>query len=131
MNTITTVSGKFYSGMNANTAKNQDIYKSKFSRDFCNIDKNKDGILSPEEILKERKLEAKRKEFWGLVNIGFLTLDLLSVPFFKGKNKVLKADKLDLLIDIPLGFLGISSLLNSQKIKKENKEIQKELNLYT
>lgn len=131
MNTITTVSGKFYSGMNANTAKNQDIYKSKFSRDFCNIDKNKDGILSPEEILKERKLEAKRKEFWGLVNIGFLTLDLLSVPFFKGKNKVLKADKLDLLIDIPLGFLGISSLLNSQKIKKENKEIEKELNLYT
>lgn len=131
MNTITTVSGKFYSGMNVNTAKNQDIYKSKFSRDFCNIDKNKDGILSPEEILKERKLEAKRKEFWGLVNIGFLTLDLLSVPFFKGKNKVLKADKLDLLIDIPLGFLGISSLLNSQKIKKENKEIQKELNLYS
>ncbi len=131
MNTITTASGKFYSGMNANTAKKQDIYKSKFSRDFCNIDKNKDGILSPEEILKERKLEAKRKEFWGLVNIGFLTLDLLSVSFFKGKNKVLKADKLDLLIDIPLGFLGISSLLNSQKIKKENKEIQKELNLYT
>lgn len=129
MNGITTASGKFYSGMTANIAKQQDVYKATFSRDFRDIDKNKDGILSAQEILQERKSEAGRKQFWGLMNVGILAIDLLSVPLIKNKKNLFKADKIDFLFDIPFAFFGITSIMSAQKIKKENKEIEKKLNV--
>ena len=54
---LTTVSGKFHVGMTAQEAKKKDLYKSVFSRDFTDIDKNADGKLSAEEICDERDHE--------------------------------------------------------------------------
>lgn len=129
MNCITTASGKFYSGMTAEVAKQQDLYKSKFSRDFNNIDKNKDGVLSDKEILMERKSEAKKKQFFGVVNVGILALDILSRPLLKNKKSVLRANALDFALDIPFAIFGSVNIVSAQKIKKENIEIEKRLNM--
>lgn len=58
--TITTASKDFYAGMTLDEAKQKKLDKSIFSRDFSDIDKDKDGKLSDIEILQERKVEADR-----------------------------------------------------------------------
>lgn len=67
---ITTVSEKFYSGMTADEAKKKDLYKSTFSRDFTDIDKNGNGVLEDSEICEERDLECSRKRTLGFLQMG-------------------------------------------------------------
>ena len=52
---ITDATNRFYAGMTLNEAKRLGVDKSFWKRDFHNVDKNKDGVLSVDEILKERK----------------------------------------------------------------------------
>ena len=53
-------SGRFYTGMTREDARAIGAEKNFFRRDFNNIDKNKDDILTNDEILLERELEANR-----------------------------------------------------------------------
>ncbi len=46
---------KFYAGQTKEEAINRGIYERTWRRDFTNIDTNDDGVLSVNEILKERK----------------------------------------------------------------------------
>lgn len=57
---ITTISGKYYAGMKKTEAQRHDCYKKKLGMDFKDIDKNKDGILSPAEICDARDNEVQR-----------------------------------------------------------------------
>ncbi|MCM1009417.1 MAG: hypothetical protein NC390_00880 [Fusobacterium sp.] len=57
---ITTISGKYYAGMKKPEAERHDCYSKKIGIDFKDIDKNKDGILSPAEICDARDQEVKR-----------------------------------------------------------------------
>lgn len=51
--------GTFYPGMTLQEAQKIGRDKCFFRRDFRNLDKDKDGILSKEEVMKEREREAK------------------------------------------------------------------------
>ena len=57
---IHSISGRFYTGMTREEARAVKSEKNFFRRDFNNIDKNKDDILTNDEILLERELEANR-----------------------------------------------------------------------
>lgn len=76
---ITTDSREFYAGMTIDEAKKKKLDKSVFNRDFSDMDKNKDGILSNIEILQERKVEADRASLYsaGMACVG---LGVLCVP---------------------------------------------------
>lgn len=52
--------GRYYSGMTRTEAVQRGIDKRILGRDFIQIDRNKDGILSDEEILNERVTEKRR-----------------------------------------------------------------------
>ena len=56
---LATVNGNFHVGMTADEAKEKNLFKTKLGRDFTDIDKNGDGILSADEIIKEREKECK------------------------------------------------------------------------
>ena len=56
---LSTVSGQFHVGMTAQQAKEKDLYKSVFSRDFTDIDTDGNGVLSAAEICNERDRECK------------------------------------------------------------------------
>ena len=51
--------GTFYPGMTLQDAKAIGRDKCFFRRDFYNLDKNGDNVLSKEEVMKEREREAK------------------------------------------------------------------------
>lgn len=51
--------GSFYSGMTLQDAKDSGLDKCFFRRDFSNLDKDGDNILSNEEIMREREREVK------------------------------------------------------------------------
>ena len=59
---LQTISGKFHVGMTAKQAKEKDLYKSVFSRDFTDIDTDGNGILSGKEICAERDRECKSRK---------------------------------------------------------------------
>ena len=52
--------GRFYTGMTRDEARQIGAEKNVFRRDFNNIDKNKDNVLTNDEILLERECEANR-----------------------------------------------------------------------
>ncbi len=67
-NLITNANGKFYAGMTLDEAKRNRTDKMLFRRDFKNIDKNGDGVLSVDEIITERKRSASNNKGWA---VGF------------------------------------------------------------
>ena len=52
---IMCANNRYYAGMTLKEAKVKDLEKSFWRRDFHNIDKNGDGVLSVDEIMNERK----------------------------------------------------------------------------
>ena len=52
---IMCANNRYYAGMTLKEAKVKDLEKSFWRRDFHNIDKNGDGVLSVDEIMTERK----------------------------------------------------------------------------
>lgn len=67
-NLITNANGRFYAGMTLNEAKRNGTDKMLLRRDFGNIDKNRDGVLSVDEIIAERKRSASNNKGWA---VGF------------------------------------------------------------
>jgi hypothetical protein len=85
---LTTVSGKFYVGMTQKMARDKDLYKSKFSRDFTDIDKDGNGILDEREICNERDLECSRGKVGGeismMANTAAVGFSLMTAPLTAG-----------------------------------------------
>ncbi len=59
-NDVKTVSGKFHAGMTRKEAEEASLDSCLFSRDFNDIDRNGDGVLSVRELCEERKLETDK-----------------------------------------------------------------------
>ena len=70
---IKTIDGKFHAGMTLKQAQNSWDYQ--VLKNYSQIDKNKDNLLSADEILINRKDKTKSQRnkalFWGLVTIPF------------------------------------------------------------
>ena len=107
--------GRFYSGMTLREAKENGTDKSFWRRDFHNLDKNKDGVLSVNEIMKERK----RESLIDKITAGVFTVlgahDLINSRNSKWKWFWLAID----------GYIAVSSILRANRIDRENKEIEK------
>ena len=65
---LATCSGRFYEGMRASEAVKNGTYNNFIARDFVNVDKNKNGILERNEIVKERKFEVKLSLFTAILS---------------------------------------------------------------
>ena len=109
---LRTGSGVFYSGMTYNDAVLMGRDKCLLRRDFSDVDKNKDGILSNAEILQEREKEVKRLKIDSIImgifaltdavatirrpslwNLAFTTLFAgFTVDSISTKNKLQKAN---------------------------------------
>ena len=72
---ITDDSNKYYAGMTLNNAKLLGRDKSFWRRDFYNIDKNNDGVLSVDEIMKERKRSSRSDKVIAGIFAGWGILD--------------------------------------------------------
>ena len=71
---ITDANNRYYAGMTLKEAKIKDLEKSFWRRDFHNIDKNGDGVLSVDEIMTERKRSSKINK---IMAAGFTGLGVL------------------------------------------------------
>lgn len=81
--TVTTKNGTYYVGMTSAQAKKNNNYNKMFGRDFSDMDKDKNGILSQEEILQERVLSAIRNDHQGNImamNVPILTFGIIPYP---------------------------------------------------
>lgn len=110
--------GRFYAGMTLKEAQNNGTDKSFWHRDFHNLDKNKDGVLSVSEVMNERKRSSNIDKFftglfglWGLADImtgsGSKTWRLLNI-----------------LLD---AYIVGSSAMSAYKTDKGTQRINKEL----
>jgi hypothetical protein len=124
---LTTVSGKFYVGMTRKEAQAKDLYKSTFSRDFTDIDKDGNGVLDEREICDERDLECSRKKVDGAIATIGTTLagifTIASVPVTAGTT-------------LPIIFTAVgcntaiaAGMVDTQKEKEITDNYRKEHNL--
>ena len=120
---IRTTNGIFYSGMTLQDAKMIGRDKCTLRRDFSDLDKNGDLILSNSEIMQERKREAKRSVVEGAVMSVFALDDLLSLR--KGFS----------LWNVGFGllfsFFAVEAFSRSKKIKESNEYIEQTFNIRT
>ena len=99
--------GRFHVGMTLEEAKARGVDKCTFRRDFRNLDKNRDGVLSVNEVMNERKRDAN--------------IDLLSAIGF-GACAFLDNSKAWLLFD---SFVTGANLFNYFAIKNQDKVYKK------
>lgn len=110
--------GKFYAGMTLKEAQKNGTDKSFWHRDFHNLDKNKDGVLSVNEVMNERKRSSKIDK-WTAGIFGTLgVLDLLS----NRGSKLWYA--VDLLLD---AYIVATSLISANKIDIGTERIEEQL----
>ena len=112
-NYVADQSGRFYAGMTLEEAQLDGTDKSFWRRDFNNLDKDKDGVLSVDEIFKERdhaiylhKIDAALFAIWGLFDL-----------FTSSKHK-----KLFLFFD---AIIILGDLLSIQNISDGNKRYKR------
>lgn len=81
---ITDANNRFYAGMTLAEAKRNGTDKSWWRRDFYNLDKNGDGVLSVDEIMNERKRSANLNKIGAGLMAGFGVFDIMSNKGSKG-----------------------------------------------
>ena len=109
---ITNCNGRFWEGMTLKEAQLNGVDKCKFRRDFYNLDKNRDGILSVNEVMNERERDAKIEKFSA---IGFGTIGLMD--YFTGGGKGKRA--------FWLGVDALCAVMSWYSYNKINNETQK------
>ena len=109
--------GRFYAGMTLKEAKANGTDKSFWRRDFRNLDKNKDGILSVDEIMKERKRESNLEKITAGLFAAFGLFD-----FIKSKPGAWKYFWIG--VD---AFIAGTSISRAHRIDKENRKIEQQL----
>ena len=117
-----TASGRFYTGMTREEARQLGSEKNTFRRDFNNIDKNKDNVLTNDEILLERELEANRLK----IDTVLCTLFALDDIFwaFKG-NKSMRL--FHSLFAALFAGVAISSVSQKKRMDATNDRLLQEL----
>ena len=115
---VTDPHGKFYAGMTLKEAQSNGTDKSFLHRDFHNLDKNKDGVLSVEEVMNERKRSSKVDKWTAGI---FGTLGVLDL-FSNRSSKLWYA--LDLILDT---YIVTTSLISAKRIDKGTERIENEL----
>lgn len=117
---ITNANNRYYAGMTLKEAKAKDLEKSFWHRDFHNIDKNKDGVLSVDEIMNERKRSSTINKIIAVTFAGLGTIDLIS--------NIKDGSKIGLLIDLALDtYIGYSAFNRAMKTDQKTKEYEQQL----
>lgn len=75
---VTDANNRFYAGMTLAEAKRNGTDKSWWRRDFYNLDKNGDGVLSVDEIMNERKRSANLNKIGAGLMAGIGVIDMIS-----------------------------------------------------
>jgi len=117
---IIDANNRFYAGMTLKEAKARDVDKSFWRRDFHNLDKNGDGILSVDEVMNERKRSSKMNK---ITAAAFAALGVFDAVTGKGKWWTL----LDLAFD---GFIACHALSRVIKTDKKTKEYEALINAH-
>ena len=110
--------GTFYAGMTLQEAQKIGRDKCFFRRDFRNLDKDEDGILSKEEVMKEREREAKVLLADSII-MGLFSLAELRY-FFKGPQYT------NAVFSVLAGACSLSSFSSYKNKVKLNEELKKE-----
>ncbi len=111
---ITDASNRYYAGMTLDDARKLGIEKSFWRRDFHNIDKDKDGILSKEEIIKERRRSSKINK---ITAAAFAGLGIFEAITEKSKKWLIVTLSLD-------AFIIASALAKALKIDDKTKKYE-------
>lgn len=111
---ITDANNRFYAGMTLKEAKARDVEKSFWRRDFHNLDKDGNGVLSVDEVMNERKRSSKMNK---ITAAAFTALGVFDAVTGKGKWWTL----LDLAFD---GLIACHSLSRAIKTDKRTKEYE-------
>lgn len=116
---------RYYAGMTLSEAKKLGIDKSFWRRDFHNIDKNGDNILSADEIIKERKRSSKQDKIMSGIFAGWGIVDALTT---KSKGWLITG----LAIDTFFIYNCLSRAIKNDKQTKEyeNMLMEKQINRY-
>ena len=109
---ITNCNGRFYAGMTLKEAQLKGVDKCTFRRDFYNLDKDGDGVLSVREVMQERERDARIEKYSAL---AFASLGLLDYVTSKSKGERAFWIGIDAL-------LGAFSWYNYNKINNETKK---------
>lgn len=118
---ITDENNRFFAGMTLQQAKMNGTDKSWWRRDFHNLDKDKNGILSVNEIMNEREYSSRNNKIGAVLCAGLLALEILAVKGSKGWSMV---DSLvDIVIESALTIGCISKAIKTDKQTKEYEEI--------
>ena len=120
---IRTTNGIFYSGMTLHDAKMIGRDKCTLRRDFSDLDKNGDLILSNSEIIQERKREAKRSVVEGAVMSVFALDD-----FFRLRKGF---SLWNVGFGLLFSFFAVEAFSRSKKIKESNEYIKQNFNIQT
>ena len=116
---------RYYAGMTLTEAKKLGIDKSFWRRDFHNIDKNRDGVLSTDEIMNERKRASKIDKVMAGIFAGWGVVDAFTT---KSKGWLIAG----LAIDAYLVFNCIARAIKNDKQTKEYENLmeEKQINRY-
>jgi len=114
---VTDPSVRFYAGMTLKEAQRNRVDESLWRRDFFNLDKNEDGVLSVEEIFKERKRESNINKAGAAVFGALSLLDIFT-------NSSQKIKMLNLSLD---AIIILYCLYNVYSINKGNKEFKQRI----
>lgn len=112
---ITDANNRFYAGMTLKEAQALGIDKSFWRRDFHNIDRNGDGVLSADEILTERRRSSKLNKITAAI---FAALGIFDVIMEKSKKWLI----VDLGIDL---FISVSALAKALKTDDQTQKYEK------
>ncbi len=116
---ITDANNRFFAGMTLQQAKINGTDKSWWHRDFHNLDKDKNGVLSVDEVMNERKCSSTRNKIGAVLCAGLIPLELFMVKGSKGWLRV------DSLIDVVIGgALTIGCIGKAIKTDKQTKEYE-------
>ena len=121
---ITDVSGDYYAGMTLKQCKILELSTKTFNK----IDKNRDGVLSADEIILRRKKESRNYKLTSLGGLIMTSLALLGEVGLNPKTGSLGFDKFDKFVLPPLFCLALGAIgYRGIKIDKETNEMKREI----
>ena len=119
---ITDANNRFYAGMTLAEAKRDGTDKSWWRRDFHNLDKNRDGVLSVDEVMNERKRSSRNNKIAAVICAGLLPLEIMAMKGSKGWSQI------DSLIDVVIAsVLSIGCVGRAIKTDKQTKEYETQI----
>lgn len=105
---------RFYAGMTIDEARKNGTDKSWWRRDFQNVDKDRNGRLSVDEIINERNNSSKCNKIAALL--------MVPLGIFDASLNLKDSSKLWLMIDLAIDAFLIFACLN--KAMKTDKQTQ-------